>query len=142
MAMIFDARPIVPGHGAGRALTTTTPLSFWGGMDAESGEIIDRSHPLSGERVTGKVLVLPHGRGSCSGSGVILEAIRNNTAPAAIITTRVDPIIALGSILGDEMYGRPIPILVVAEDVFAAIADGDALEVQADGGLVRHDLPG
>jgi cis-L-3-hydroxyproline dehydratase len=134
----IDAQLIVAGSGRGSALTTTVPLSFWGGVDAESGEIIDRSHPLSGETVRGKVLVLPHGRGSCSGSGVILESIRNQSAPAAIVMSRVDPIIALGSILGDELYGKPVPVLVVAEDAFVTLRDGDDLEVEQPGTLVNH----
>ena len=88
---------IVPGRGQGQALVTDMPLSLWGGLDPTTGEVIDRHHPLCGERVSGRVLVLPHGRGSCSASGVLLEAIRNGTAPAGIITTRVDPIITLRS---------------------------------------------
>lgn len=135
MTVKIDGQSIVAGSARGPALTTTVPLSFWGGVDAETGEIIDRSHPLSGQHVTGRVLVLPHGRGSCSGSGVILEAIRNQTAPAAILTTRIDPIIALGSILGDELCGRPLPVVVIAADAFDEIRDGDDLTMEPDGSV-------
>jgi predicted aconitase with swiveling domain len=110
-------------------------LSFWGGLDAETGEIIDRHHPLSGRNVAGRVLVLPHGRGSCSASGVLLEAIRNGTAPAAIITARVDPIIGLGAILGDELYGRPVPVVVLTPEDFASIEDGDLVSLERDGSV-------
>lgn len=124
---------VVAGVGGGAALATDEPLSFWGGVDPRTGEVIDRHHPLSGECLAGRVLALPHGRGSCSASGVLLEAIRNGTAPAAILTTRVDPIIGLGSILGDELYGRPIPVIVLDAAAFALVRTGDAVEVAADG---------
>ena len=124
---------VVAGAGRGPALVTTEPLSFWGGLDPGTGEVIDRRHPLSGERLTGRVLVLPHGRGSSSASGVLLEAIRNGTAPAAILVTRVDPIIGLGAILGDELYGRPFPVLIIASDALTAIRPGQMVEVHADG---------
>ena len=79
--------PIVPGEARGLALVADTPLSFWGGYNPETGEIIDQRHPLAGEMAAGRVLVIPAGRGSCSGSGVLLESIVYQTAPAAIITS-------------------------------------------------------
>ncbi len=124
---------VVAGAGSGPALITDEPLSFWGGLDPNTGEIIDRHHPLSGQFLTGRVLILPRGRGSCSASGVLLEAIRNETAPAAIITHEVDPIIGLGSILGDELYGRPIPVVVLPPEVAATIRGGATLAVDVDG---------
>lgn len=126
-------RIVVAGAGRGVALTTQEPLSFWGGLDPATGEIIDRHHPLTGERVAGRVLVLPHGRGSCSASGVLLEAIVNRTGPAAILTFRPDPIISLGSILADELYGLPVPVVVICEDEAAAIETGQAVAVSVDG---------
>jgi predicted aconitase with swiveling domain len=122
------------------AVTAAEPLSFWGGLNPDTGEIIDRRHPLSGRIVTGRVLVLPHGRGSCSASGVFLEAIRNGTAPAAVVVSRVDPIIGLGAILGEELYARTIPVVLVSPDDRAAIADGDRIEINRAGRvLVSRD---
>ena len=134
----FAGRVVVAGTGRGEALVTNEPLSFWGGLDPRTGEVIDRHHPLSGHHLTGRVLVLPHGRGSCSASGVLLEAIRNGTGPAAILTRRVDPIIGLGAILGDELYGSPIPVVVVDEDEARSLRTGQVVEVAADG-TVRVD---
>ena len=91
------ARVLVPGEGYGPALVLPEPLSLWGGLDPESGEIIDRRHPRSGQIVSGRVLVLPGGRGSSSASSILLEAVRSGTAPVAIITARADEILALGS---------------------------------------------
>lgn len=131
--MEVRGRVAVAGEGRGRALVTAVPLSFWGGVDPATGEIIDRHHPLSGERLSGRVLVLPHGRGSCSASGVLLEAIVNGTGPAAILTTRLDPIIGLGSILADELYGKTVPVVVLPGDAAERITSGQLVEVSANG---------
>jgi predicted aconitase with swiveling domain len=128
--------PIVAGAARGEAVTTNEPLSLWGGLNPETGEIIDRRHPLSGRVVTGCVLVLPHGRGSCSASGVFLESIRNGTAPAAVIVSRLDPIIGLGAILGEELYGKVVPVVLVSAADMRAMRDGDVVEVGEDGCLV------
>ncbi|MEA2598227.1 MAG: cis-L-3-hydroxyproline dehydratase [Thermomicrobiales bacterium] len=137
----LSATTIVAGDASGEAITANEPLSFWGGLNPETGEIIDRRHPLSGRIVTGRVLVLPHGRGSCSASGVFLEAIRNGTAPAAVIVSRVDPIIGLGAILGEELYERTIPVSLISPQDRAAIADGDRVEFSPDGRVLVSRNP-
>ena len=132
----LHGRVAVAGEGRGVAIVTDEPLSLWGGLDPTSGEIIDRHHPLCGQIVTGRVLVLPHGRGSCSASGVLLEAIRYGTGPAAILTTRVDPIIGLGSILADELYDLPVPVVVLPDLVDGTIETGDLVAVTTDGRIL------
>jgi len=129
----FDGAEIIAGDVAGIAMTTEEPISFWGGLDPHTGEIIDRRHPLSGQVVVGKVLVLPNGRGSCSASGVLLEAIRNGVAPAGVIVSRLDPIIGLGSILGDELYGLPIPMVLISAVDRQRIRTGDLIQIRANG---------
>lgn len=126
---------VVGGGATGIALRTDVPLSFWGGLDAESGEIIDRRHPLSGEIVTGRMLVLPHGRGSCSASGVLLEAIKNGTAPAAIITSRIDPILSLGVILAEELYGLIMPLVQLHPADFETLRTGNTVIIDPNGHL-------
>lgn len=133
MELRFAGQPIVPGEARGLALVADTPLSFWGGYDAETGEIIDQRHPLAGEMAAGRVLVIPAGRGSCSGSGVLLEAAVAQTAPAAIITSRLDPIIGLGCVLADELHQQGPPLILVAEEDWARIAMDDDVSVAADG---------
>jgi predicted aconitase with swiveling domain len=128
-------QPMLPGAASGEALAADVPLSFWGGLDPDTGAIIDKRHPLVGEVAAGRVLVLPAGRGSCSGSGVLLEAIRNGTSPVAIVTSRVDAIIALGAILGDELYARGPVTIVIPEHDRRAIASGDRVEIDEDGWL-------
>jgi predicted aconitase with swiveling domain len=83
-------RVLVAGTADGTSLVLAEPVSFWGGVDPHSGEIIDRHHPQSGAITTGRVLVLPHGRGSSSASYVLAECIRAGTGPSGIIMAKPD----------------------------------------------------
>ncbi len=126
-------RPLVAGAAAGVALVSDEPLSFWGGYDQHTGEIIDRRHPLSGQIAAGRVLALPFSRGSSTTTAVLLEAIRAGTAPAAILVRAEDHFFALASIVADEMYGTPLPVLVLASADFQRLRTGQHLTVAADG---------
>ncbi len=134
------AQLLVPGTGQGRALVLSEPLSLWGGLDPETGEIIDRRHPSSGENVAGRVLVLPAGRGSSSASSILLEAVRTGKAPAAIITAEKDPILALGAAVAREMYDTAPPVLVLGAADYRRIADGRLVTVSQEG-MVLIELP-
>ncbi len=135
MAKIIEGKALVAGAAKGLALTTDEPLSFWGGYDQWTGEIIDRRHPLSGENAKDKVLVVPASRGSSTTTAVLLEAIRNGNAPAAIVVSCVDRFFALASIVADEMYGRPIPVIELSDEDFASLQTGEQVEIFADGKL-------
>jgi predicted aconitase with swiveling domain len=124
---------LLPGAARGPVLVLDEPLSMWGGLDAESGRIIDRRHPQLGERVTDTVLVLPWGRGSSSAASVLAEAIRLGTAPAAIILSAPDDIILLGALVAEELYEHTCPIVVADPDVYATLRTGDRVEVHLDG---------
>ena len=113
MGLQVKGRPIIPGEVSGKLLISSEPLSFWGGYDHETGQIIDQRHPLAGETAAGRILALPFTRGSSTTTAVLLEAIRAGTAPLAILTTSPDSFFALASIVADEMYARPIPLLVI-----------------------------
>jgi len=126
-------RPVVAGSAEGAALVAAGPLSFWGGYSPETGEIIDRRHDRAGAVARGRVLVFPYGKGSSTGSAILLQSLRNRTAPAAIINLKTDPVAALGVIVADEMYRQSIPIVVLAEDDFFSIREGDHLAVEPDG---------
>lgn len=127
-----DARALAPGEGRGEALVLSEPLSFWGGIDAATGRIIDARHPDLGVGVAGRVLVLPSGRGSSSSSSVLAEAVRAGVAPAAIVLRDADPILALGSIVAWELYGAAPPVVVLPGQAYEAIRTGDLLRVWAN----------
>jgi predicted aconitase with swiveling domain len=106
---------LVAGTAAGPILRLTEPLSFWGGMDVATGCVIDQHHPQVGICLTGAILVMPAGRGSSSSSSVLAEAIYAATAPAAIILSEPDVIVALGALVAKELYGLVCPVVVMAE---------------------------
>lgn len=128
-----DVQVLVAFSGSGKALVLAEPLSLWGGLDSETGEIIDRRHPQAGEIVTGRVLVLPSGRGSSSASSILLEAVRAGTAPAAIITYENDGILALGAAVAKELYGSTPPVVVLTRDSYNQIDTGDSVTVSSEG---------
>ncbi len=136
MVRSVTGKPVVPGRAVAVALVSKEPLSLWGGLDAHTGEIIDRRHERSGENVAGKVFVFPQGRGSSTSSAVLLESVKAGKAPAAMINSRVDPILALGSILADELYGKPVPIVILSEADLQAIHDGDRVTIELDGTVI------
>jgi len=140
MERVLIGKPVVAGSAEGCALVSNEPLSFWGGLCPETGEIIDRRHELSGAVITDRVFVFPRGKGSSTASAVLLEAIRAGVAPAAIINLKVDPILALGSIVADELYHQVMPIVVLAEEDFFAIKKDDYITISPDGTVgIRTD---
>jgi hypothetical protein len=86
-------------------LRLSAPLSFWGGIDPESGLIIDASHPQVGESISGKILRMPHSRGSSSSPSVLAEALRLGTGPVAIVLDQPDPMVFLGALVARLLYG-------------------------------------
>lgn len=129
-------RPVIPGNTSGIALVSHEPLSFWGGYDWKSGEITDRRHPLSGENAKGKVLVVPFTRGSSTTTAVLLEAIREGTAPIAIITTATDFFFALASVVAGELYEKSFPLIALSESDFDLLKTGDHIEIAESGNLL------
>ncbi len=136
---VIVGRAVVAGEAAGEALVTRDALSFWGGYDFKTGEIIDRRHPLAGVRAAGCILAVPFSKGSSTTTAVLLEAVRAGTAPAAILTTGVDSFFALASIAADVMYGRPFPVVALEPDDFAALRSGVRLTISRDGTIREVD---
>jgi predicted aconitase with swiveling domain len=132
----IQGRPVVRGQAEGAILVSAEPISFWGGYDYHTGEIIDRRHPLSGEIAAGRVLAVPFTRGSSTTTAVLLEAVKAGTAPAAILTTGVDTFFALASIVANEMYSQSIPIVAIPEEAFNALQSGDRVKIEADGQIL------
>jgi predicted aconitase with swiveling domain len=126
-------KPVVAGSAEGTAIVSNQPISFWGGVCPRTGEIIDRHHERLGAIITGKVFVFPQGKGSSTASATLMQSIKAGTGPAAIINLKVDPILALGAILADEVFQKTIPIIVVSREGFDAIQEGDYLFIKPDG---------
>lgn len=96
----MKARVIKAGKGEGVALVSTEPVGFLGGVDPDSGQVVEPGHALEGQRVTGRVLVFPTGKGSTVGSYTLYRMAQAGTAPAAIINAESEAIVAVGAILG------------------------------------------
>ena len=124
---------IVAGEARGDVVFLAEPLSFWGGFDAESGLVVEENHPQVGELLSGKIVVMPVGRGSSSSSSVIAEAARLGTAPAALVMREADEILTTGAIVADELYGRPIPIVIVEQADYRSLADATHMVIAANG---------
>lgn len=103
-------------------------LSLWGGMDPATGELIDVRHPQRGVLLTGRVVVMPSGRGSSSSASVLAEAVRAGTAPAGFVLGEPDLILEIGAAVAQELYGITVPIVVLPPPELAAIVDGQALD--------------
>lgn len=134
--MTIKGRSLVAGSAEGRVLHANMGLSFWGGVDPFSGTVIDQHHPLSGESIAGKVLAIPSGRGSCTGSSVLLELILNGHAPAALVFSENEEILTLGVVVAATMFEHSLPVIRVSREAFAQLGgarhariDGDSLEL-------------
>ncbi|MDH5590412.1 MAG: DUF126 domain-containing protein [Gemmatimonadota bacterium] len=135
--MAVKARVLVRGQGRGPLLRLTHPISFWGGVDPSDGRICDPRHPEFGVRISGSVLALPGTVGSSSSSAVMLELIREGTAPAAIILAHSDAILALGVVVAAELGMDGPPVVELAPAALAALQPG-TISVDEDG-TVREE---
>ncbi len=129
MPEVVAGECLVAGSATGPVLHSDVPLSFWGGVDPFTGVVIDTHHPLHGETLTGTVLAIPSGRGSCGGSGAIFEMLLGGTAPAALVFSHPEPILTLGVAIAGELFDRQIPVLRVGERDFARLAGLEAASV-------------
>src|SRR5215217_1448123 len=136
--LTLQGKVVVQGEARGEALVGHEPLSFWGGYDWKTGEIIDRRHILSGSAAKDKILAVPFTRGSSTTTAVLLEAIRAGTAPAAILTTDTDFFFALASVVAEELYRTPLPLIALAQSDFATLRTGDELLLKENGEVIIY----
>ena len=141
-ARAFDALTLVPGAASGPILRLDEPLSFWGGLDPMTGTIIDRWHPQRGANVAGRMLMMPGGRGSSSGSATLAEVLRLGNGPAAILMLERDAIVVVGAMVAAELYGLACPVALVDGQDWEALAAEASLTLEAgpDGAAIRADL--
>ena len=138
----LTGRSLVAGAAQGALLFADVGLSFWGGVDPFSGEIIDRHHPLSGEHLAGRVLAIPSGRGSCTGSSVLMELISNGHAPAALVLAEPDEILTLGVLVAQTIFERSLPVLCIGREAFAALRGQAFARVEELTVTLFEHLPG
>jgi predicted aconitase with swiveling domain len=122
----LNARVIRSGHAEGPALVSPAPIGFLGGVDPDTGTVLEPGHPLQGRSIKGSVLVFPTGKGSTVGSYTILRLSRSGAGPVAIVNENSEAIVAVGAIIGD--------IPMVDQVDIAQIRDGDWVTV--DGATV------
>lgn len=134
----ISAQAILGGSAQGPVIATSEALSFWGGVDPATGTVIDVHHPLQGSSLAGAVLVMPSSRGSCTGSGVLLDLALNGRAPAALIFREAEDVLTLGALVA-EMFGKPLPVLRASPDAFSAIAGSRAVAV-AEHSVIADDI--
>lgn len=125
------ARLLIDGTAEGPLLFSDSALSFWGGVDPETGLVIDQAHPLHGRCLAGAILAIPGGRGSCTGSAVLMQLILNGKAPAGMVFSQAEEILTLGVMVAEEMYGRSMPIAVIAPEAFARLEGLDRIRIEA-----------
>ena len=129
---ILKGHKVSKGKAKGEALVSRAPISFMGGVNPETGIIIDKGHELEGASVTDKILVFPVGKGSTSGSYQLYTLVHFGKAPKGIINRRADSVVAIGAIIGD------IPMMDrLEQDPLEIIKTGDLVEIDADQGIVK-----
>ena len=130
--MMLRGRKVMGGRAEAEALVSAEPVSFYGGVNPVTGCVTEPGHCCCGENITGKVFVFPRGKGSTVGSYVIYRMKKLGTAPAAIINSETEAIIATGCVISD------IPLVdKLDRDPLTAIRTGVRVRVDADKGLVE-----
>ncbi len=126
----LEGRVVHPGQARGQALVTGEPLSLLGGIDPETGRVVDPRHPLAGCDVSGRVLVFPTGKGSTVGSYVLYQLAHNGRAPAAIVNARCEAIVAVGAIISDIPAVDQVDITRIASGDWVRIEEGGRIVVE------------
>jgi predicted aconitase with swiveling domain len=106
----LKGRIIYKGKAEGEALVTSMPISFYGGVDPNTGVVIEKGHELQGVSVKGKILVFPQGKGSTVGSYTLYRLKKNGTAPAAMINKETETIVAVGAIISEIPFVDKIDV--------------------------------
>ncbi|HSD84211.1 MAG TPA: DUF126 domain-containing protein [Anaerolineae bacterium] len=126
--MNLHGRKIYQGAVKGEALVTSMGISFFGGVDPDTGIVVEKGHQLEGQAIGGKVLVFPTGKGSTVGSYTLYRLKRNGVAPAAIVNAQCETITAVGCIIAEIPCVDQIPI--------EQLKTGDVLQIDGERGSV------
>lgn len=129
--MELKGRKIFAGKAKAEAIVSKEGISFYGGIDPETGIVAEKGHPLEGKSIAGKVLVFPQGKGSTVGSYILYRLKRNGKAPAAIINRECETIVAVGAIISE------IPCVDKIE--IEKIKSGQTVEIDGEKGIVKTE---
>ena len=127
-----EATLFVRNDTGGEVLTCREGLSFWGGVDPDTGVIIDTHHPDHGASLAGRIVLMPSSRGSCSGSGVLLQLSRNGKAPAALVFREAEDILTLGAIISARLFDRPVAVLRLPAETYEALSRAAEAEIKGN----------
>lgn len=126
---LLQGRKIYPGVVEGEALVTHMAISFFGGVDPDTGAVVEKGHELEGQCLSGKILVFPTGKGSTVGSYTLYRLKRNGKAPAAVVNIACETITAVGCIIAE--------IPCVDQISLDALQSGMRLRVDGERGLIE-----
>ncbi len=128
--MNWQGRIIYPGKALGKSLVSTLPISFFGGVDPNTGIVVEKNHPLEGNCIAGKVLIFPTGKGSTVGSYTLYRLKKNGKAPCAIINSQCETITAVGCIIAEIPCIDSIPIQEIPDGVLLEITEENVKTIQ------------
>ncbi|MBV7518601.1 aconitase X [Ensifer sp. ENS12] len=146
MTQSISARSILSGSADGPIIATEEALSFWGGVDPATALVIDVHHPLHGICLTGGILMMPSSRGSCTGSGVLLDMALTGRGPAALVFCEAEDVLTLGALIAAEMFGKSLPVLRLSRDAFKMLSQAKSAgigagTIEADGLIIPVEPP-
>ena len=127
--MELKGRRIFGGRARGHALVSREALSFFGGVNPDTGVIEEEGHPLQGRSVSGRVLVFPHGKGSTVGSYTLYRMMKTGTAPIAILNRECETVVAVGAIIAEIPCMDRIDIDRIPDDA-VLVVDADNAKVE------------
>lgn len=136
--MSFTARVLVAGEGQGAVLHLGEGISFWGAVDPMTGTIIDQRHPMAGQSIGGKILVMNRAVGSSSGSAILLETLHRGCGPAGIVLAEADQILTLGAVVAREMGYGVIPVVQLDGAFFERLSGVISIDSEGNIETVRQ----
>ena len=127
------ARVVKAGEAQGEALVSPEPIGFLGGVDPDTGIVIEPGHPIESQCVTGRVLVFPTGKGSTVGSYTLYRLARNGLAPAAIVNAEADPVVAVGAVIAEIPMVDQVDISAIQNEDWVEVREGEVLVCREKG---------
>ncbi|MEW6624046.1 MAG: DUF126 domain-containing protein [Bacillota bacterium] len=129
MSCIIKANTVVEGEAEGEAVVSRQAFSFFGGFDFKKGQVVDPKSDVYGADLKGKIFAYPRGKGSSSTAGVILEALRQDAAPKAIINVESEKILVVGAIVAQVVFGWNLPIVSITDEDFHKLSSGGFVKI-------------